>query len=67
MFWGEVCLNVEEKKIRVVREWEIRGGGDDCRDIRCNDWGFGGLCGIVGGGMMCDCDGRGFFLRGGMV
>lgn len=67
MFRGEVRLNVEEKKIRVVREREIRGGGDDRRDIRRNDRGFGGLRGIVGGGMMRDRDGRGLFLRGGMI
>lgn len=51
MFRGEVCLNVEEKKIWVVREGDW---WDNCF------WGFGGFWGGLGGGM------RGFFC-GGMV
>ncbi|XP_006871633.1 PREDICTED: ras GTPase-activating protein-binding protein 2 isoform X2 [Chrysochloris asiatica] len=67
MFRGEVRLNVEEKKTRAARERETRGGGDDRRDIRRNDRGPGGPRGIVGSGMMRDCDGRGPPPRGGMA
>uniref|UniRef100_A0A3P9A6Q9 Ras GTPase-activating protein-binding protein 2 n=1 Tax=Esox lucius TaxID=8010 RepID=A0A3P9A6Q9_ESOLU len=52
MFRGEVRLNVEEKKTRAVREREVRGGGDDRRDMgRRSDRGPGGpRGGMVGGG-----------------
>ncbi|XP_061737024.1 ras GTPase-activating protein-binding protein 2 isoform X4 [Nerophis ophidion] len=65
MFRGEVRLNVEEKKNRVMREREIRG--DDRRDMRRNDRGLGGPRGIVGSGMMRERDGRGPPPRGGMA
>ncbi|XP_026573073.1 ras GTPase-activating protein-binding protein 2 isoform X2 [Pseudonaja textilis] len=67
MFRGEVRLNVEEKKTRAAREREIRGGGDDRKDIRRSDRGPGGSRGMVGGGMMRDREGRGPPLRGAMA
>ncbi|XP_058496596.1 ras GTPase-activating protein-binding protein 2 isoform X6 [Solea solea] len=67
MFRGEVRLNVEEKKTRAVREREIRGGGDERRDMRRNDRVPGGSRNIVGSGMMRERDGRGPPPRGGMA
>lgn len=67
MFRGEVRLNVEEKKTRAVREREVRGGGDDRRDMgRRGDRGPGGPRGgmVAGNGMMRDS--RGPPPRGGM-
>uniref|UniRef100_A0A3P8YGI4 GTPase activating protein (SH3 domain) binding protein 2 n=1 Tax=Esox lucius TaxID=8010 RepID=A0A3P8YGI4_ESOLU len=69
MFRGEVRLNVEEKKTRAVREREVRGGGDDRRDMgRRSDRGPGGPRGgmVGGGGIMRDRDGRGPPPRGGL-
>uniref|UniRef100_A0A673WH79 G3BP stress granule assembly factor 2 n=1 Tax=Salmo trutta TaxID=8032 RepID=A0A673WH79_SALTR len=67
MFRGEVRLNVEEKKTRAVREREVRGGGDDRRDMgRRGDRGPGGPRGgmVAGSGMIRDS--RGPPPRGGM-
>uniref|UniRef100_A0A2K5BUU6 Ras GTPase-activating protein-binding protein 2 n=1 Tax=Aotus nancymaae TaxID=37293 RepID=A0A2K5BUU6_AOTNA len=62
-----ITFKCGREKTRAARERETRGGGDDRRDIRCNDRGPGGPRGIVGGRMMCDHDGRGPPPRGGMA
>ncbi|XP_035274598.1 ras GTPase-activating protein-binding protein 2-like [Anguilla anguilla] len=63
MFHGEVRLNVEEKKARVVRERETRFG-DERRDVRRGDRAFGGPRGPVGSGAR---DGRAPSTRGGVA
>ncbi|KAK1791473.1 hypothetical protein P4O66_013160 [Electrophorus voltai] len=68
MFRGEVRLNVEEKKTRLVREREARSGAsDDRRDSRRMDRGPSGPRGIMGSGGMRDRDNRAPPPRGGMA
>ncbi|XP_051993269.1 ras GTPase-activating protein-binding protein 2 isoform X2 [Xyrauchen texanus] len=63
MFRGEVRLNVEEKKTKVTRERDTRGG-EDRRDPRRGDRGPAGPRGVAGSGMMRERDGRGPPSRG---
>ncbi|XP_028295193.1 uncharacterized protein LOC114457498 isoform X6 [Gouania willdenowi] len=59
MFQGEVRLNVQRKKTRVVREQETRGRGHDPQDMKRNDQGPGGSRGIVESGKICERDDKG--------
>ncbi|XP_028295910.1 uncharacterized protein LOC114457939 isoform X4 [Gouania willdenowi] len=59
MFQGEVRLNVQRKKTRVVREQETRDGARDRQDMKRNDQGPGGSRGIVESGMMPEREGKG--------